>query len=93
MQLAALQGSEVTYTLDPSNKAVYSTFCESFDLESRTAEIEQLFKTQPAMEAIHHRLVPEKVAYRVFWSNYLRERGIFGLRRFCGVNIFRNRSS
>jgi len=57
-QLAALQQSSVTYTIDPSDKEGFKLFCNDFDTESKTSEISQILEENETVEALHKNLVP-----------------------------------
>lgn len=67
-QLAALQQSSVTYTMDPSDKDSFQVFCNEFDVESRTSEISQMLKANEAIEAMHKNLVPVCPPRHPFWG-------------------------
>ncbi|KAJ2525320.1 hypothetical protein GGI11_000152 [Coemansia sp. RSA 2049] len=76
-QLAAIQESEDTYLVDPATKegaggsSDFAAFAKEFGLdETRQEDADLLLKENPAMAALHTRLVPEKVADSVFWTRY-----------------------
>jgi hypothetical protein len=52
----------------------YDDFVKSFDLLSHNDEISQLLTADDALRATHTRLVPELVAYGLFWKRFFFHR-------------------
>lgn len=71
-RIAAAQTATATFVTDPalSDPDGWAAFEKDFDVEAATESISELMEGSPAMSALHARLVPAVVSYKLFWARY-----------------------
>lgn len=68
-QLHVIHTSTESFTKDPAT-GDWDSWCEEFDIGSRTEEIARDLEKYPELRATMEKLVPETIPYEDFWKRY-----------------------